>query len=120
MDLKLDYDTWDLDVSYGDLTLVTGIEHIRQQVAISLRMFQGEWELDRRQGFPWLQEILGKKTDPTIIVARIRQIVLSIEGVTGCEVSDVSYDSSTRSLTIGRLLITALDEQIDATEFIAL
>lgn len=100
MDLKLD-SNGDLDLTNGELSLVSGGERMAQQIRIRLRIFLGEWFLDQRQGMPWLQLILAVKPFPLEFAStRIRQAILGVPGVLSVRNLIVSPDPSTRHLTV--------------------
>ena len=69
----------------GDLLLENGtvrttsglVEEAVQDLYISLRMFKGEWFLDREQGIPYWQSILGTKTPVGIVSQIFRRAIRS-------------------------------------------
>ena len=51
----------DLIIDTFDLSMVDGIEQIRQKLQIRLQFFYGEWYLDTTQGVKYFDEIFKKK-----------------------------------------------------------
>ncbi len=100
MDLKLNA-SGDLDVTEGVLTLVDGIDRIRQQCQIRLRTFRGEWFRDRRVGMPYYQEILGVKPfNSGIAASRFRAALLGVPGVRDVQELTFDLNDSTRELAV--------------------
>jgi hypothetical protein len=84
----------------GDYTvalpfLVNSPQCVAQAIATRLKLWQGEWYLDRTAGTPWRQSILGRSANPD---AFIKQVILGTQGV----IALVSYNSSLsgRTLTV--------------------
>ena len=65
MDLQLDT-TGDLDVSTGDLLLISGTDQTAQRLRIKLQFFLGEWFLDQRVGIPYLDRGDGSVPNPIL------------------------------------------------------
>lgn len=118
-DLKLNTTTWDVAIENGDFVLVDGLEALKQKVAISLKMFKGEWFLDQRQGMPWLQEILGRKfSNYSSIAGLLRNAILKIDGVDSVEINGITYDGVTRALVINQVRVKGTVGEIELSEFI--
>lgn len=119
MDIKLDVDG-DLDISTGDLQLISGVDFIVQSLKIRLQFFQGEWFLDTRLGMPYFQEILVKSTTSKAIAAIYEEAILESPGV--LEVHDllVEFDGATREARISfNAVVEGSDIPLDfSTEFI--
>lgn len=100
MDLKLD-STGDLDMTNGELSLVSGAYAMAQQIRIRLRMLLGEWHLDQRQGMPWLQLILAVKPFPLeYATSKVRQAILGVPGVVGVRNLSIVPDTSARTASL--------------------
>jgi hypothetical protein len=56
-------------------------EAIAQELYIRFRFFQGEWFLDKSQGLPYLQSILGKKTPLGIVTQIFKRVITTCPGV---------------------------------------
>lgn len=98
IDIKLNPATWDLELVQGELTLVTDddttVQHIRQR----LLAFRAEWFLDLSLGVPWLQEILGKPQDISIVEAELKRCILETPDV--AELLEFSLDEADGERTI--------------------
>lgn len=60
---------------YNDEALGVG-----QKVGQRLKLFEGEWFLDRNDGTPWGQEVFGVRSNPTYDLA-IQARILTTQGV---------------------------------------
>ena len=99
MDLKLDING-DLDLTNGDLTLVTGTDRMKQQIEIRLRMFLGEWFLDARSGMPYFQGIFAKPFDASFTSLKIRQAVVGVASIVDVTNMDLDLNNTTRALSV--------------------
>ena len=100
-DIKLDPATHDLTVENFDFGLVDDADRVRQQIAIRLQFFKGEWFLDLDFGVPWFQEILGVKPPPLDRIEDIiRTQVLSTPDVLELESLELDYIGATRTLAV--------------------
>ena len=99
MNLKLT-DDWDLDFTGGNITMLSGVEEIRQKAKIRLQFFKGEWFLDQRVGLPYFQEILEKGTSLTVVSNRLRTAVETTPGIASITYWKADYDGITRSLSV--------------------
>ncbi len=115
MDLKLsssvDYDIdHDLDLTNGELSLVTGIAGVAQAITMKLRTWLGESKYDRNAGVPYMQVIFKRGVRLEAVRFILEQIILSVPGVTEVVDLDFNLDSASREVTItGR--VSALDEE---------
>lgn len=98
MDLKLD-NNGDLDLTNGEMSLVTDGERMAQQIRIRLRMFKGEWMLDQRQGMPYLQELFRRPYVEALALARFRTAIQGVPGVQHVENLQLEL-SATRQLSV--------------------
>lgn len=110
-DLKLDPLTNDLVIG-SDLEWIRGIDAVVQSCRIALRMFQGEWFLNLDAGIPYWDQILGQKPAISIAIARdeFRRELLTVNGVLEVIRMDVTFDGSTRTLSVSWQARTALGE----------
>jgi hypothetical protein len=100
-DFALDPATHDLLIEDFDLVLVEEADRVRQQIAIRLQMFKGEWFLDLDFGFPWFQEVLGIKPPPLARTeALLREQVLGVPDVQELEELRLNYVGAGRTLTV--------------------
>lgn len=99
-DLKLDTITHDLQIDNFDLSLVTGIDRVVQDLKVRLWVFLNEWFLDTSIGMPFYQDILIKNPDLNSIEAIIKEKIIETEDVNEIVSFDLVYDSQTRKLSV--------------------
>jgi hypothetical protein len=86
--------------------LIDNRECVAQSVLTRMRLWQGEWFIDKTSGMPWATEVLGKYTLPLYDFA-IRQRILGTENVTGIAAYSSTYDSATRAIAVEAEIDTA-------------
>lgn len=110
MDLRLtDYD---LDLTNGELTWVTGAEAVAQDIQMRLRTFLGESVYDASAGVPYLQIIFEKQTQEFTVESILRQQILATPGVLSILSFDFEVDPFTRTFT-GTSKVLTTDGEID-------
>lgn len=80
----------DLLLDGGRLVLLSGSEAVAQRVRVRLLTFLGEWRFDVNRGTPWLEQILGRAPDLSLITSILRQRIAETDGVS--EVLSLSLD----------------------------
>ena len=115
MDLKLT--NFDMDLTNGELSFVTGLDAIAQDVTMRLRTWLTETPYDRSAGVPYLQVIFGDK-NPNIqgVQQILQQTVNNTPGVISSELNSV-LNNATRGLTVTGT-IQAVEGEIDFSELI--
>lgn len=111
MDAKLDAND-DLDVTTGDLVLLTGAEAVAQELRIRFRFFLGEWFLDRRLGIPYYERILIKNPATNVVRSLLREVALETPGVLELQEFRTDFDNAARRLTV---TLSARVDDSDAT-----
>jgi hypothetical protein len=91
-DLALDPITGDLLVTGLDLEIIQGAAAVRQNIAIKLKLWTGEWFLDTEFGTPYLTDILGKQISISAAVAALKQSILAVNDVNA--ITDFTYNFS--------------------------
>lgn len=81
MDIYVNPDTLDWELTETHLKRVEGTDEIAQHVLITLRLHLAEFGYDLGAGVPWREEIMTKATDDRR-VARLTAIVAAVPGVT--------------------------------------
>lgn len=99
MNLLLD-STGDLDLSTGNLALVTGPDEIAQKLKVRYRFFLGEWFLDQRLGVPYIQTIFEKGTSEVLIRNKLQKVAITCPGVAGLTDWEQAVDIVTRAMSI--------------------
>lgn len=110
MDLRLtDYD---LDITNGELSWVTGAEAVAQDIQMRLRTFLGECVYDESAGVPYLQIIFEKGTSSFSIESILRSQILATPGVISIESFTFTVDPLTRTFS-GTSKVITTDGEID-------
>jgi len=98
---------WALDTSgdifldaNGDLALVTGVDAIAQNLRTRYLFFLGEFHLDRTLGVPWIERILTKDPELTVVNGILRQVALEADGVLSISNFSSELDPATRRLAV--------------------
>jgi len=92
--------TGDADITAGRLSLTTELKAVEQRVSQRLKLFLGEWFLDRRRGVPWIQQVFLKNPNPVIIDAVITREILAEPQVIKLQEFSLDIDTTTRILTV--------------------
>lgn len=71
-----------------------------QAVWRRLRTFRGEVFSDQRRGFPWFQEVLGRRGRLPRLQAMLRQAITGTPGVRRAESVSYSVDAAARTVTL--------------------
>lgn len=108
MDLRLT--SRDLDITNGDLSFVSGLDAIAQDIAMALQTWLGESVYDRNAGVPWLQVIFKRGTRPDAARFILENIIRGIDGVQDVLEINASLASATRVLTVAAR-VRALDAE---------
>lgn len=90
----------DIAIIDGNLSIVTGIEEIRQLIKQRLLSFQGEWFLNFNQGMPYFQTILKKATTLSAIENIYINTIIQTPGVIDIETFRLDFDPATRRANI--------------------
>ncbi len=77
-----------------------------QCIATRLKLDEGEWFLDRTEGLPLLQSILGHK-NLGLASALIRERIMGTPFVTNLSDYSFSFNSTTRAFTVTGKAMTA-------------
>lgn len=95
------------DYNFGNKStfLVDSPEAVAQNVKTRLRLFAGEWFLDKTEGLN-LTNILGAHTRSTRDV-EVRQRILGTKGVVSIAAYASSVDVTTRAFTVNATIVTA-------------
>jgi hypothetical protein len=93
------------DYSAGKPFLANSPDTVAQAISTRLKLWRGEWFVDRTEGTPYNAEVLGKRgsRNPEIV---IKQRILGTPGVTAIAAFSSAYDGDTRLLTINATVDT--------------
>lgn len=94
-------DIGDLFLENGTVRLTNSLtEEVAQELFIRFRTWQSEWFLDPTVGIPYLQTILGQKTDIGIVAQIFRQVITTCPGVSQLNDFTVTRPDANRSITV--------------------
>jgi len=104
--LAIDSVTKDLKVTNNKLTFTSGAEANAQRISSKLRLFLGEWFLARDKGVPWIQQILVKKPNPTVVDSVLKREIILDPSTRELRKFDTDIDSVTRKFTLDVDILT--------------
>ena len=99
LDLALNAKTHDL-VLNGDVMFIDNVERVAQQIKIQLLTFLGEWFLDVTHGVPYLDYVLVKNPNFTLIREIFREQILKVDGVSNLVSIDIDFETATRKMLL--------------------
>lgn len=102
--------TGDLDITDNKLSLTSGLKAIEQRITQRLRLFLGEWFLNRDRGVPWIQQVFRKNPNPIVVDAVIKREIIAEPQVIELQTFELDLDESTRLLTVTFRAKTQLGE----------
>ena len=109
-DLKLDPESWDLDISGSAINLTddASSETATQAVGVRLKLILGEWFLDTRIGMDYFGTAFVKNPNLAAIEAMIQAAILDTPGIARIVSYSQVFDRAARQLTI---TCTLLDDE---------
>lgn len=97
--------TGDLALVNGDLVLNEGAAAVAQRAQVRLKTWLGEWRFDRRLGTPWLEAVLGKPIDESLVQALLANRIRQTQGVARIQSMRFRIDSTNQSMRVsGRII----------------
>lgn len=88
----------------GDLDRVNGrlvrVDSVAQRLTCALRLLRGEWFLDRGRGVPWIDRVVGQRTNIAGLRSLLRETALAVDGVTSVDRIDITINSRLRTAEI--------------------
>jgi hypothetical protein len=99
LDLALNAKTHDLALN-SDVMFIDNAERVAQQIKIQLLTFLGEWFLDVTHGVPYLDYVLIKNPNFTLIRELFREQILKVDGVTNLVNIDIDFNPATRQMSL--------------------
>lgn len=99
-DLLLDLLENDLRVDTFNLSLVDGLDYIRQKLQIRLQFFYGEWFLDTTQGIKYFDEIFIKNPTLSRVQSILKAAITDTPGVNELLKMECSIDNARRKLLV--------------------
>lgn len=114
--LALDPSTGDLALSAGRLTLVSGADAVAQRLRVRLKLWRGEWILDRGVGFPW-QRVLGEKDTARLAESLLREAIVTCPGVRSLDRFAFTVDPTTRRASLTFAVTATTGEPVTIADF---
>ena len=99
-DIKLDSIEHDLLIENFDLSIVTGIDRVVQNLKIRLWFFFQEWFLDTSKGIRFYQDVHIKNPDLSVVEALVKEEIMGTEDVLEILNFDLTFESAQRKLSI--------------------
>lgn len=123
-DFLLD-DEGDIDLSTGDIQFTTGLAAVAQDIYIAIKLFKGEWFLNRELGIPYLPNdivsetdaLLGQKFSEVKARAAFRAAIETVEGVESITRLAVSFDPPMRTMFVEFTVKTVAGTIVATEEF---
>lgn len=123
-DFLLDADG-DIDLSSGDIQFTRGLAAVAQDLYVAIKMFKGEWFLNREVGIPYLPNdivsetdaLLGQKFSALKARAAFRTAIMSVQGVEKITKLAVSFETSTRAMSVVFTVKTVAGTIVATEEF---
>jgi len=95
----IDYELQDGDIVISGNDTVT-TDATAQRLRQKLLLWRGEWFLDRRAGFPYLQRVLGQRPRPEVVGSLVRQLVERDPDVQSVDALNLEFDETARRLRV--------------------
>ena len=95
-------------VTNGHFTFKTGNEETRLLILHKLKLWYGEWFLERSKGIRYKERILIKGPDANLVKAEFRRAIIGTKDVVSLKSFDLQQDNTTRELFVtGEILTTS-------------
>ena len=125
IELLLD-DTGDLAFSEGNLGTATSDIGLAQRLRIALRIFKGEWWVDKTVGIPYFENkaagvkagevVFDKPLNPELLDAVFKSAILGVFGVAELLEFEITNNRAARTLTVDFTVRADDDEVVSITE----
>ena len=91
---------WDLELDgNGNPKMLTGVEAVCQNVANECRLFLHDAYFRYGEGIDWFTDQLGQKIQESVLMSRLRNAALSVDGVLSVQSIEITeLDQKTRTL----------------------
>lgn len=82
------------------IVMYSGVDYVRQKIAVRLKFFLGEWFRDTRQGVPWFRDVLVQNPDLNVIRSVYRAVILSVQEVSSVDRIDLVWTKPLREVAV--------------------
>lgn len=89
----------DIDLSKGLRFTTSMKQYAAQRLDCTLSFFLGEWFLDKRQGIPYFERIIGATPDLGLLETLYRRAILGSPGIASLPALSLAFNRSTRELS---------------------
>lgn len=100
LDIALDAKTHDLVIKDGDFLHIDNAERVAQQIKIQLLTWYGEWFLDITHGVPYLEYILVKNPNFTLIRQVLMEQIQKVTDVDSVDSLEIEYNAKARKIQV--------------------
>lgn len=100
LDIALDAKTHDLVIRDGDFLHIDNAERVAQQIKIQLLTWYGEWFLDITHGVPYLDYILVKNPNFTLIRQVLMEQIQKVTDVDSVDSLEIEYNAKARKIQV--------------------
>ena len=90
----------DVKITDGDLTITNERDSIVLRISQKLQFFFAEWFLDKTLGIPYFERILVRNPDPALVDSILKQVVLSVDGITRINQWIIEVDRTSREMRL--------------------
>lgn len=98
--IKIDPVTGGFVLAGGTLVFVDDQDAVAQAIRCALKTFAGEFFLDPSKGVPYIDAGRNRSTNPLVLGAVIRKVILAVPGVRSVDSLDFNFDRKARKLSI--------------------
>ena len=94
-------------VTNGHFTFLTEQEEVRALLMHKIKLWYGEWFLERSKGIRYKEKILIKGPEANVVKAEFRKAILGTKNVVSLKSFDILQDDVTREMFVtGEILTT--------------
>lgn len=118
-DLRLNRDSHDLDIRSLDASFVEKTEKVAQQLKIRLQFFFGEWFLNINAGVPYIEDVLLKRENLSVVNARLKETILTTPDVLEILEYNADFDRARRILFV-RFRVSTIHGTVNFNESVSI
>ena len=108
MDIKIDFENYDLKFENGDLVVTDGNDCIKQQVKTGLFILPLDWFIDITKGINYF---VSFRDNPKKLRAKIRDAIQEVEGVV--RIGKFTFDSKSAKWKVNSSVYTVNNDIIE-------
>lgn len=108
MDIKINFDNYDLDFKDGDLVVIDGSNCIKQQIKTGLFILPMDWFIDIQKGINYF---VSFRDNSKKLKAQIKDEIKSVEGVV--RIGKFKFDNLTQKWKVQVIVYTVDNDVIE-------